>query len=243
MLIRKLMLAAFALGLVAAGTAAHAQTVTCTPITSLPFTVSSAGPYCLTGNLSFSTNSPLGTSPAITVNFSGAVIDFNGYRLLYNGTLTSWNPAIRILAGNSNVVVRNGLISSFQTGVETFSAGTIVEDMRLYDNGTTTGTGVIIRDGADGAIVRRNYIRSSRTGVYVIGNAGRVVDNDIYGSDSTYDAGILVGADNALVVNNRLGRLNEGIRFDYGNSGKYRDNITANVTTPYKGGTSLGNND
>jgi hypothetical protein len=242
MLMRRLFVLAAAGAAIAGARAAHAQTITCTPITSLPFTTTAAGPYCLTGNLTFADNSPVGASPAITVGFSGAVIDFRGYRLVYNGGLTSYNPAIRVLAGNSNVVIRNGLISSFGTGVETSSAGTIVEDMRFFDDGRTNGAGVMIQDGADGAIVRRCYIRSSQVGVFVVASEARVVDNDIYGSDTFRDIGILAAADNTFVVGNRLGRMNEGIRYDAGNSGKYRDNLTSNVTTPYKGGTNAGNN-
>ena len=219
------------------GGRASAQTVTCTPITSLPFTINDAGAFCLTGNLSYSSS-----GAAITINYSGAVLDLNGYRLLYNGTATSGSQGVKVLAGHPNVVIRNGLISSFQAAVDTFSAGTIVEDTRLYPAGVTSN-GVIIEDGADGTIVRRNYIRNADAAVNVFANSARIVENDIYGADSTYDQGITVFSTNAFIVGNRFSRLTWAIYFSNGASGKYRDNLTLNVTTPFLGGSDAGNND
>jgi hypothetical protein len=48
------------------------------------------------------------------------------------------------------------------------------------------------------------------------------------------------GAYNTLVVNNRIADFDEGISF--GNTGKYRDNLAIDTTTPYTGGTDAGNN-
>jgi hypothetical protein len=43
------------------------------------------------------------------------------------------------------------------------------------------------------------------------------------------------------VVNNRITDADLGIDFALG-TGKYRDNLTFGVTTPYNGGTNAGNN-
>jgi hypothetical protein len=43
-----------------------------------------------------------------------------------------------------------------------------------------------------------------------------------------------------LVVNNRITGADRGI--DFLGTGKYRDNLTADVTTPFFGGTDAGNN-
>jgi hypothetical protein len=71
-----------------------------------------------------------------------------------------------------------------------------------------------------------------------------VIDNDIHGPDQGGFNGIAVYGQNAFVVGNRLGRLYSGIWFDLNTqaSGKYRDNLTTNVTLPYTGGTDAGNN-
>ena len=173
-----------------------------------------------------------------TWNDSGVVLDFNGYRLLYNGAATSLGPGVKVLADNPNVVIRNGLISTFYSAVHTYSFGTIVEDMRLY----ASAYAIEIMSGAEGAIVRRNYIRNAGQAVVVIGNSARIVDNDIYGLDTSTNDGDKNWADNVFVVGNRFGRLDQAIDYTPGYSGKYRDNLTANVTTPYTGGTSAGNN-
>ena len=64
----------------------------------------------------------------------------------------------------------------------------------------------------------------------------------------------LVSATGALVVNNRItsvrnndvfAHLGTGIDFSVtapGSTGKYRDNVTFDVTTPFTGGTDIGNN-
>ena len=43
------------------------------------------------------------------------------------------------------------------------------------------------------------------------------------------------------MVNNRITVADRGIAF-LGSTGKYRDNITFGVTTPFMGGTDIGNN-
>jgi len=91
---------AFSLG----SRAASAQTVTCTPVTSLPFTITTGGPFCLTGNLSYSKN----VIPAITIDVSGAVLDLNGYSLIYSGTNPTSLDGVKVLSGHSGAVIRNG---------------------------------------------------------------------------------------------------------------------------------------
>lgn len=49
------------------------------------------------------------------------------------------------------------------------------------------------------------------------------------------------GADN-LAVNNRITDADVGIGYLFGATGKYRDNLTSAVATPYSGGTDAGNN-
>lgn len=48
------------------------------------------------------------------------------------------------------------------------------------------------------------------------------------------------GAYNTLVVNNRVADFDFGISI--ANTGKYRDNLAIDTTTPYTGGTDAGNN-
>lgn len=215
----------------AAGTA-RAQSGACTPITTLPTTITSAGVYCLTGNLSYS----VASSTAILVNNDAVVIDLNRFRLRYTAG-TNGSIAVEIPSGYKNVTVRNGMISDFGSGVRTAGLGTTVEDLRLSNSSLT------VSSGADGAVIRRCHIRDAN--MVVAGNSPRIVDNDLYGPSSLpfMSAITLVGSDNAFVVGNRIGRYQMGIEFAQFSTGKYRDNLTTNVTTPFTGaGTDAGNN-
>jgi hypothetical protein len=46
-----------------------------------------------------------------------------------------------------------------------------------------------------------------------------------------------------IAVNNRMTKAREGIRFEHGATGKYRDNLTSGIDTPFAGsGTDAGGN-
>lgn len=53
----------------------------------------------------------------------------------------------------------------------------------------------------------------------------------------------LTGVAGGLVVNNRITVADRGIEYVGGATGKYRDNLTFAVTTPFTGGTAVGTND
>jgi hypothetical protein len=212
--------------------AAQAQSGACTPITALPTTITAAGVYCLTANLTYNVPS----STAITVNHDAVVIDLNKFRLRYTPATPS-STGVEVTAGNINVTIRNGLISDFGTAIRTYGLGTTVEDLRVSKNA------VVVEDAADGAVIRRCHFRD--TNLIVESNSARILDNDFYGPSSFpfMSAVSLWGADNAFVVGNRIGRYQMGVEFAQFSTGKYRDNLTTNVTTPYTGaGTDAGNN-
>ena len=99
---------AFAAGLTLLSVTSYGQT----PIASLPYTISSAGNYYLTQNLTYSG----AAGNAITVNASNVTIDLNGYQLVCaNSSYSTWG----IYANNvSNVSVKNGAIAGFAFGIE-----------------------------------------------------------------------------------------------------------------------------
>src|SRR5207249_2839952 len=49
----------------------------CTPISSLPYSITAPGKYCLSGDLSISDS----TSAAITISASNVLLDLDGYTL------------------------------------------------------------------------------------------------------------------------------------------------------------------
>jgi hypothetical protein len=133
-----------------AGTA-RAETINCTPITSLPATLSSQGVYCLKQDLSTAVTS----GNAITVAVNNVTIDCNGYKLggLAAGTTTR---AYGIRAdGRLNTVVRNCNVRGFYSGVwMQGGAGHVIEGNRLEGN-TYAAIGVF---QSDGDLVRDNYV-------------------------------------------------------------------------------------
>jgi hypothetical protein len=216
------------------GGAAEAQVGTCTAITALPTTITAGGLYCLTSSFTYTNDG----ATAITVNHDAVVIDLNQNRLFWNGALGSKHPAVEITVGNINVVVRNGLISGFDSAIDTYASATIIEGMRISE------AGIHVKSGADGAIIRNNFVRNSN--IIISGNSARIVNNDIYGSDSvnTVSGVSISDGQNAFIVGNRIARSWLAIEFLGSGSGKYRDNLTMNIGKSFTngGGTDAGNN-
>jgi parallel beta-helix repeat protein len=156
-----------------------------TPISALPFTISTSGSYYLTGNLTATTN-----GVAITVAADNVTIDLNGFTLA--GGATGGRTAISVPAAQKCLSVRNGTITGWtQGGVEgdNVTAGSY-ENLRLSSNGIdalAAGAGALVR----GCVV---------SGVF--NSAGIVAGTNSTVSDCTISggtAGIEVG-DRSTVV-------------------------------------------
>src|SRR5262245_57591291 len=107
---------------------AHAETVNCTPITSLPAVINVQGIHCLTGNL----DTAITSGSAITINANNVVLDLNGFKLggLGGGTATQ---AVGISGvQRQNITIKNGTIRGFHTAIELAGAnsqGHVIEDI------------------------------------------------------------------------------------------------------------------
>src|SRR5688572_6542302 len=122
---------------------AHAETVNCIPINSLPATLTTQGVYCLKQDLS----TPIATGNAITVAVNNVTLDCNGYKLggLAAGSATRTNGVFA--QDRLNVVVRNCNIRGFYAGVwMQGGASHVVEGNRMEGN-TYAGVGVFNSDG------------------------------------------------------------------------------------------------
>jgi len=84
-----------------------AQGVTATPITTLPFTITTSGNYYLPGDLTFP-----GIGAAILVNADQVVIDLNGRTLASTPGNTSFNFGVYV-NNRIDVTVQNGDIDNF----------------------------------------------------------------------------------------------------------------------------------
>jgi hypothetical protein len=93
----------------------------------------------------------------------------------------------------------------------------------LFENGSYSGTGIFIR--GSGYVIENNRIF-----------------NLLNGPGDSY--GILISMDSyrVFVVNNRISVMDYGIYYTSLSSGRYRDNIVVGCSTPYTGGTDIGNN-
>ena len=143
-----------------------------TPISSLPFTISSSGSYYLTGNLTAAAS-----TTAITISADNVTIDLRGFTL--SGTGTS-GTGITAPAAQSNVVVENGMVRSFSNGVNLGAVvGARLERLvasdcgnALNSSGLRTGNDAIVRD-----CVVRNHIGSGTNSAGFVLGFNSIVEN------------------------------------------------------------------
>jgi len=198
---------------------ASAETTICTVISSLPYTISTQGSYCLDRNLA----TTITTGAAITINIDFVVLDLNGFKV-GGGSAGPGTQASGVFSQNhKNITVKNGNIRGFLRGVYltdtsgtfTSSQGHLVEDIRADQN---TFAGIVVE--GRGNVVRNNQVvdttgttvfgpNSDTVGLQVNGPGSRVINNDAtetvaVGSGNAI--GIQVSsADGAVVENNRIG--------------------------------------
>jgi hypothetical protein len=248
---RHITLLAAALLLAASGKAA-AETVQCTAITTVPYTIASAGSYCLTGDL----ESTLSEGAAIDVVADGVTIDLNGFMLSH----AVYGTALRVVGirgtDRMRVTVRNGSVVGFGRGVQLYSGlaangGHLIEQVRAHGNRE-----VGIEVNGWGSVARQNQVVSTGR---IMGEPGwsaaflarggtgvRFLDNDVQNvtQNGSPSYGVWIsGGTNALVAGNRIVDAVYGVYFSAGGSGKYRDNLTLAIqNAAYTGGTNAGNN-
>ena len=112
---------------------ARAETINCTPITSLPATIDTQGLHCLTGNLATSQTS----GNAIEITANNVTLDLNGWKVGGQGA-GAGTQAGGISSAAVNVTVRNGIVRGFSIGISLTGRGAVVRDM-LVDQNTQYG--------------------------------------------------------------------------------------------------------
>src|SRR5262245_38193952 len=133
-----------------------AETVNCTPITSLPAVITVQGVYCFTGDLS----TAITTGAAIDIQTNNVVLDLNAFKLGgFAGGFATQAAGIRAL-NRQNITVKNGTIRGFVQGIWLddntgggASRGHVVEDIRADGN---TFRGIDVRGSR--TIVRNNLV-------------------------------------------------------------------------------------
>jgi hypothetical protein len=240
---------------------AGAETVNCTAVTTIPYTITAPGVYCLTGDMVV----PAGFSNigvVISIAASNVVLDLNGHRI--DGTALGAGTGVKGIAtsvnGLKNIIIRNGTLRGLWEGINliddppyTTARGHLIENI-IADGSTFAG---IVLSGR-GSVVQNNQIVSTGGStyfgadacaycIYVQGPGNHVLNNDIV--TATYQGACVAtgitfaggSSTDELAINNRIGDMLRGIHYN-GATGKYRDNLTSSVTTPYIGGNDAGNN-
>jgi hypothetical protein len=232
---------------------AQAETMNCTPITALPAVITVQGIYCFTADLATAMTS----GNAIDIQTSNVVLDLNGFKLGGLGAGLGMLANGIVASDRQNITIKNGTIRGFRQAIflshfSGASQGHIVEDIRA-DQNTLVGIAVM----GDGTIVRNNQVVATggstaigngyADGIIVDGKGSRVLNNDVI--NTAQGTGVARGihfyyVTGGLAVNNRITVADVGIEYQTPPStGKYRDNLTFGVTTPFTGGTAVGTND
>lgn len=160
-----------------------------TPISAAPFTISAAGSYYLTTNLS-----PAINQNGIVIAADNVTIDLNGFTLFGGGGGSG--EGISASGARTNVVVRNGTVRNWPgSGVNLYDSGSshaIIQNLRAMSNGFT---GIAIKNGS----------RALECVASGNGQRGILVDNDCLvercQASENVTAGIAAGATSQLMNN------------------------------------------
>jgi hypothetical protein len=107
-------------------------------ITSIPYTITKQGHYCLDRNITTTYSDSLGA--AITIDSDYVVLDFNGFKLEGPPFIGAQLPTAVRSRGHKNITVRNAIIRHFSIAIsvvhETTDAGghVIIENNSLDQN-------------------------------------------------------------------------------------------------------------
>jgi Right handed beta helix region len=182
-----------------------------TPVTCGP--ISQPGLYVLNQNLTAS-------GSCLVIHTDSVTVDLRGFAITGNGSGSGVTDGG---AARSATVIRNGTIASFDIGIDLgASTGTIVEHVRLVNDGLVAGRGSIVRGNTilQGGIVFGSgdvtgNIVSGSPGRGIEGGAGVVAGNTVSGSG---DIGILIEGAGATISGNSVFLNHGGINAQTGNA-------------------------
>jgi len=168
---------------IAAGLASpvRAETVDCTPIPSLPYTISAQGIYCLTANLATSQAS----GSAITIAANNVTLDLNGWKVGGQAAGTG-TGAVGISSAANNVTIKNGIVRGFMFGMYLTGRGATVQGITADQN---TSIGIYV--GGPGSVVQGNQVVD--TGGSSLYSNVFAVGIDVYGSGTLVQNNLVSG--------------------------------------------------
>jgi parallel beta helix pectate lyase-like protein len=193
-----------------------------TPISSLPFVISTAGSYYLTSNLTYTGGN------GITVNAGPVTIDLNGFTLDGGGSPAFVGVYVAIPIGP--ITLRDGTIMGFGAGIDAISASSVLlQDLTVK---SCTGSGVQLTDGI---ITGCTFLSDGLSGIIASGvvivrdtrSSGSYAGMDLQGSrslvddcvlDGNFGWGIRIGSSNGdgILIRDRVMVAENNV---YGNTG------------------------
>jgi len=102
-----------AASLLVAAAPIYAETVNCTAITAVPYTITTPGVYCVTQKIT----SNLASGAAITINANNVVLDLNGFAIGNIAAGPATGAAGIYAVDRQNIRLRNGIVRGFNFGV------------------------------------------------------------------------------------------------------------------------------
>jgi hypothetical protein len=225
--------------------ASASQALAQTMITSVPYTISSAGKYQLANNV---TNSSTST-PAITISVPNVILDLNEFFVSGAGNTASSNSVIYV-ADVADITIKNGIVANDATGI--YFTGSANPRNYLVQNVSFTHCyldGIYVYSAAPGSILSNcsfsNLGNSTKTGptnpAAMYSNGGWRMEANIISNVTPTNSGTSYGLNaytGDFCINNTISNCGIGIA-----NGKYINNLTNGCTTPFTGGTNAtGNN-
>jgi hypothetical protein len=199
-----------------------------TVISSVPFTITTSGTYILSGDLTYA-----GSNSAITVKASNVVIDLKGFTLFGSGPETN---SIGIAAlDTEDFAIRNGEINGFGTGLSLGGELNVARNLTVTQ--CKTGMGINLNPGGFGFCeIRDCFIDGTGEGTGVSLSSTRNLVQHCQILDYRVGADSVAGGN--IFIANSIFDCKTGLRMQ--TSDKYQGNVTNGCTTPFSGGTAVG---
>lgn len=157
-------------------------------------------------------------------------------------------------AGASHMVEDLRVEQSVAAGIWLEGPGMVVRGCKVTATAPTTpdtsAEGIRV-SGPEARVLNNDVLDIQATGsgsarsIVLEGGFSSIVESNRVGNSSLVagTTGIaILSASDVLLSSNSFSTLDQGIAFDSESYGRYRDNLTSGVTTPYTGGEDVGNN-
>ena len=175
-----------------------------TPISSVPFTITNSGHFYLTKSLT-------STTDGVIINSDDVTLDLNGFTLSGDSGTGDYGVEVGTSTadGQKRVVIRNGIVRNFGSGVriESVSSGVLVEGIQVHNcAGAGIHLGIIGTNAAYQCTIRNCVMTSNgQDGLFVQGTSsvlgGRNVIMDCQAIANAGSGFSVIGTNNLIIRN------------------------------------------